>query len=88
MSNGGRCLSVQGSSHKKKVEELPRILPDILRCPCGFAIAPSAYKMEWPDAAGKTAKIVEECNPEYLEYSYACVECERFIINRHPTKPQ
>jgi hypothetical protein len=61
-------------------------LPDILRCPCGFAIAPSAYKMEWPDAAIDTAKIVEECNLKYLEFSYACVECGRFIVNRHPTK--
>jgi hypothetical protein len=61
-------------------------LPDILRCPCGFAIAPSAYKMEWPDAAVDAAKIVEGCNPKYLEFSYACVECGQFIVNRHPTK--
>ena len=42
-------------------------LPDILKCPCGFAIAPSAYKMEWPDAAVDPAKIVEGCNPKYLD---------------------
>ena len=63
-------------------------LPDILRCPCGFAIATSAYQMEWPDAALDPAKIVEECNPKYVEFSYTCVECRRFIVNRHPTGPK
>lgn len=50
-------------------------LPDMLRCPRGFAIATSAYKMEWPNAAAGPAKIVDEYNPKYLEFSYACVEC-------------
>lgn len=63
-------------------------LPDILRCPCGFAIATSAYEMEWPDAAVDAGKIVEEPNPKYREYSYACVECGRFIVNRQPPKPK
>lgn len=41
------------------VEERPKTLLDILQCPCGFAIAPSTYKMEWPDGAVDPSKIVE-----------------------------
>ena len=40
------------------VEERPMTLPDILQCPCGFAIAPSTYKMEWPDGAVDPSRIV------------------------------
>ncbi len=64
------------------------ILPDIVRCPCGYAIATSAYQMEWPDTAVDRAKIVEQYNPKHMEFSYACVECRRFIVNRHPTSPK
>lgn len=60
------------------------ILPDILQCPCGFAIAPSAYEMEWPDTASDKAKIVEHNNSRHQEFSYRCVECGRFILNRYP----
>lgn len=59
-------------------------VPDILRCPCGFTIAPSAYELEWPDASVDTSQIVELNNPQHQEFSYRCVECGRFILNRYP----